>query len=100
MKAKHNNRLNNTQERNGRALVIGGSVAGLSTARVLAQHFEQVTVLERDRLPEEAAFRAGIPQAHHAHTLLPYGQMLLRKDGSLVWLINSPRRRRNRHPSR
>ena len=77
MKAKHNNRLNNTQERNGRALVIGGSVAGLSTARVLAQHFEQVTVLERDRLPEKPAFRAGIPQAHHAHTLLPYGQKLL-----------------------
>lgn len=34
------------------AVVIGGSLAGLLTARVLAEHAEKVTVVERDRLPE------------------------------------------------
>ena len=29
------------------AVVIGGSVAGLLTARALAVHFERVTILER-----------------------------------------------------
>ena len=42
-----------------RAIVIGGSLAGLWTARVLADHFEQVTILERDQLPTGAESRAG-----------------------------------------
>ena len=32
------------------AVVIGGSLAGLMTARVLAERFDAVTVLERDRI--------------------------------------------------
>jgi cation diffusion facilitator CzcD-associated flavoprotein CzcO len=32
------------------AVIIGGSLAGLVTARVLADHFDTVTVLERDHL--------------------------------------------------
>jgi len=40
------------------AVVIGGSLAGLMTARVLSDHFDAVTVLERDDLDVEvAAFR-------------------------------------------
>jgi NADPH-dependent 2,4-dienoyl-CoA reductase/sulfur reductase-like enzyme len=34
------------------AAVIGGSLAGLMTARVLADHLDTVTVLERDRIEE------------------------------------------------
>ncbi len=34
------------------AIVIGGSIAGLLVARVLADHFDRVTVVERDRFPE------------------------------------------------
>lgn len=41
------------------ALVIGGSVAGLLAGRVLADYFEQVTIVDRDRLPEQAMFRKG-----------------------------------------
>ena len=63
----------------GRAVIIGGGIAGLATARVVAEHYQEVLVLDRDRLPETPAFRAGIPQALHAHTLLPYGQMVLEK---------------------
>lgn len=60
-----------------RAVVIGSGIAGLTAARVLADHFDLVTIIDRDTLPDAPAFRAGIPQAHHAHTLLPYGQQLL-----------------------
>jgi 2-polyprenyl-6-methoxyphenol hydroxylase-like FAD-dependent oxidoreductase len=63
--------------RASQAIVIGGGIAGLSTARVLAKFFDQVTVIDRDMLPEAPAFRSGVPQAYHAHTLLPFGQMIL-----------------------
>jgi 2-polyprenyl-6-methoxyphenol hydroxylase-like FAD-dependent oxidoreductase len=59
------------------AIVVGAGIAGLATARALADWFEQVTVLERDTLPEAAAFRAGTPQARHAHGLLVGGQLAL-----------------------
>jgi 2-polyprenyl-6-methoxyphenol hydroxylase-like FAD-dependent oxidoreductase len=56
------------------AVVIGGSIAGLATARVLADHFEQVTVLERDHIAEEPAIHKSIPQGNHLHNLLLGGQ--------------------------
>jgi 2-polyprenyl-6-methoxyphenol hydroxylase-like FAD-dependent oxidoreductase len=59
------------------AVVIGSSIAGLTAARVLADHFERVTVVERDRLPEDRDFRKGIPQARHAHILLLRGSTIL-----------------------
>lgn len=61
------------------ALVIGGSMAGLFAARVLAEHFEQVTIIERDTLPTEPEFRSGVPQGRHAHALLSTGQNLAEK---------------------
>ena len=60
-----------------RAIVIGGSLAGLWTARVLADHFEQVTILERDQFPTEAASRAGVPQDKHVHVLLERGAQIM-----------------------
>ena len=59
------------------AVVIGGSIAGLTAARVLADHFSRVTIVERDHFPDDAAFRNGAPQASHAHMLLPRGLMIL-----------------------
>ncbi len=59
------------------AAVIGGSIAGLMTARVLADHFEQVVVLERDHIAEEPAVHKSIPQGNHLHALLLSGQQLL-----------------------
>lgn len=32
------------------AVVIGGSIAGLISARVLSDYFDKVTVLERDQI--------------------------------------------------
>ena len=60
-----------------RAVVIGGSVAGLMTARVLADHFESVTVLDRDLIEDRPALHRSIPQGHHYHALLLGGQRVL-----------------------
>lgn len=61
----------------GHAVVIGGSMAGLATARVLSDHFGRVTVVERDHLSDQPAFRRGVPQSHHLHALLPGGMEAL-----------------------
>ncbi|MFB7513515.1 NAD(P)/FAD-dependent oxidoreductase [Streptomyces sp. NPDC056144] len=59
------------------AVVIGGSLAGLLAARVLADHAEKVTVVERDRFPEGPEARPGVPQGRHIHALLQGGQEAL-----------------------
>lgn len=72
--------LNNGQENRtafDRAIVIGSSITGLTVARVLTDHFAQVTIIERDRLSNIPDFRRGVPQARHAHTLPLRGQAIL-----------------------
>ena len=49
-------------------------MAGLFGARVLADGFERVTLVECDPLPDEPTSRKGVPQAHHAHALLEAGR--------------------------
>ena len=77
------------------AIVVGGGMAGLFAANVLADHCEQVTVLERDEawLPRsrptdhtadthclpQAAGRPGVPQSRHVHVLLLRGVRVLRE---------------------
>jgi flavin-dependent dehydrogenase len=56
-----------------RAIVMGGSMAGLAAARVLSDHFDEVVLVERDRLGEVGAHRRGVPQSRHAHGLLVSG---------------------------
>jgi 2-polyprenyl-6-methoxyphenol hydroxylase-like FAD-dependent oxidoreductase len=52
-------------------------MAGLLAARVLADHFTDVLILDRDHFPEGPASRKGVPQARHAHLLLVKGRMIL-----------------------
>jgi len=61
----------------GRAIVIGGGIAGLLAARVLTAHFKHVVLIERDQYPHEPVFRAGIPQGRHVHVLLLRGQQII-----------------------
>ncbi len=57
----------------GQAVVIGGSIAGLLSARVLSEHFEKVLILERDPVPEGPEARKSAPQGRHIHALLEAG---------------------------
>jgi 2-polyprenyl-6-methoxyphenol hydroxylase-like FAD-dependent oxidoreductase len=56
-----------------RAVVIGAGIGGLAAAGALAQHFERVDILERDRLAASAGSRPGTPQDRHPHGLLAGG---------------------------
>ena len=61
-----------------KAVVLGGSMAGLLTGRVLADHFEQVTIIEKDQYPTDPGEkRKGIPQAHHIHIVMQQGYRIL-----------------------
>ncbi|MCL4264353.1 MAG: FAD-binding monooxygenase [Anaerolineae bacterium] len=55
------------------AIVIGGSMAGLLTARVLSDYFERVTIVERDPVQDQPEARKGQPQTRHLHGLLANG---------------------------
>lgn len=55
------------------AIVIGASMAGLLSARALADAYERVTIVERDRLPAVGEGRKAVPQGRHVHVLLPAG---------------------------
>lgn len=59
------------------AVVVGAGMAGLLTARVLADAFEAVTLIERDPLSPEHAVRDGVPQGRHAHGMLEAGRATL-----------------------
>jgi 2-polyprenyl-6-methoxyphenol hydroxylase-like FAD-dependent oxidoreductase len=69
--------LNETGQRGKTAVVIGASMAGLLAARALADHFEQVTLLERDLFPEPGENRRGVPQGKHTHVLLELGRQIM-----------------------
>ena len=56
------------------AVVIGGGIAGMLSARVLAEFFERVTVLERGDIGDPLAPRPSVPQGYHAHFLLKGGE--------------------------
>ncbi|MBO0677679.1 oxidoreductase [Mycolicibacterium sp. S2-37] len=55
------------------AVVIGGSIAGMCAARVLADEYGSVTVYERDELPDGPVNRAAVPQGRHVHLLMARG---------------------------
>ena len=59
------------------AIVIGGSMSGMLAARVLSDHFERVTIIDRDTMPETAEHRNGTPQARHLHVLLAKGLQII-----------------------
>jgi 2-polyprenyl-6-methoxyphenol hydroxylase-like FAD-dependent oxidoreductase len=79
-----------------RAVVLGASMGGLLAARVLADFFDTVTVVERDELPDGPVVRRGVPQGRHVHVLLARGAQVLDEffpgllnelvaDGAPVW---------------
>jgi 2-polyprenyl-6-methoxyphenol hydroxylase-like FAD-dependent oxidoreductase len=61
------------------AIVVGGSIAGMLSARVLADHFERVTIIDRDALPDSPEARKGAPQTAHVHVLLRRGLLIMQQ---------------------
>jgi len=59
------------------AVVIGAGMGGLLAARALSEHYDDVTVLERDALPAGYEPRKGVPQGRHTHGLLARGREVL-----------------------
>lgn len=57
-------------EGGGHAVVVGAGIAGLGSARILADVFENVTIVDRDPLPDEPIVRRGVLQTNHIHVLL------------------------------
>ena len=77
-----NTHMDHKQTRNNstsydHAIVIGGSMAGLLAARVLSDTYTRVTIIERDRLPDAATLRKGVPQARHVHQLFERGREIV-----------------------
>ena len=62
-----------------RAIVIGGSMSGMLAARVLADHFVEVVLFDRDAFPQRCENRKGVPQGQHAHALLSSGREVLER---------------------
>ncbi len=52
-------------------------MSGLLAGWVLAEHFERVTIIERDRLSPGTNVRKGVPQGQHVHALLKRGASIL-----------------------
>ncbi|MFE9773766.1 NAD(P)/FAD-dependent oxidoreductase [Streptomyces sp. NPDC005931] len=52
-----------------RAVVVGGSIAGLLAAAAVRDHVDQVEIIEAHDMPEGPQPRTGVPQAVHIHFL-------------------------------
>ncbi|MFK0266073.1 FAD-dependent oxidoreductase [Streptomyces angustmyceticus] len=61
-----------------RAVVLGGSIAGLYAARVLSDHADEVVVIEADDPGEDGTGR-GAPQRQQLHALLSMGHTHLER---------------------
>jgi 2-polyprenyl-6-methoxyphenol hydroxylase-like FAD-dependent oxidoreductase len=60
-----------------RAVVLGASVGGLLAARVLADFYDTVTVVERDVLPDDPVNRRGVPQGRMIHAVQARGSQIM-----------------------
>ena len=61
------------------AIVLGASMGGMLAARVLADFYQAVTVVERDVLSDDPTNRRGVPQGRHTHGLLASGRDILER---------------------
>jgi flavin-dependent dehydrogenase len=71
--------MDKSKSLHGHAVVVGGGIAGLLTARVLANHFKQVTVFEKDEAPTAPDYRKGTPQDRQLHIMNMRGEMVISK---------------------
>src|SRR5688572_793557 len=65
-------------EQRQHAVVLGGSIAGLFAARILSDHFQRVTIIERDPVNDQPESRKGQPQTRHLHGVLEPARRFIR----------------------
>lgn len=58
-------------------VVIGAGAAGCLTAKVLAEHFNSVVVIDRDSPPSIDVLRKSVPQGRHVHNVLFHGNQII-----------------------
>lgn len=68
-----------TNEKTKRAVIIGASMGGLLTAKILSEYFTEIVMIEKDKLPDEAVDRAGTPQGFHPHRFTPRLVLILNR---------------------
>jgi cation diffusion facilitator CzcD-associated flavoprotein CzcO len=73
----------NHPNRPEKAVVVGGSMAGLLAAAALVPHFDRITIVERDRLPAGPEFRRGVLD-------VPTPRMGLTEEPTHIWEIPEP----------
>ena len=71
------------------AVVLGGGLAGMLAASVLVKHVDEVTVVERDKLPDDPSPRSGVPQARHAHLLMSGGARAIESGDRVIVGVNA-----------
>lgn len=59
------------------AIILGGSFAGLITAKVLSRYYKHVLIIEKDSIHHYPESRKGQPHTKHLHGLLPRGLHIL-----------------------
>lgn len=59
------------------AIVLGAGIGGLLAAGALSRHFEQVLIIERDRLPITPEPRVGVPQGPQVHAVMKRGEIAI-----------------------
>lgn len=67
------------REGRGTAVVVGGSIAGIASAKALTDRFDRVIVLEKDHQHLRMEGRPGAAQGWHLHHLLTAGRHELEK---------------------
>jgi 2-polyprenyl-6-methoxyphenol hydroxylase-like FAD-dependent oxidoreductase len=67
-----------TSTTTSRCVIIGAGIAGMLAARVLADFFREVVLVEKDQLPQCPRARNGVPQNGHLHLMLARGWAGLR----------------------
>lgn len=60
-----------------RAVVLGGSIAGLFAARVLAEAYDEVVIVDRDELVGQEGPRRGRPQGRHINAMHVRGRVAM-----------------------
>ncbi|MFS0838501.1 FAD dependent oxidoreductase [Paenibacillus sp. 1P03SA] len=62
-----------------KALVIGGSIGGMLAAKVLADFYDEVLIVDKDEFPLEPADRSGTPHGYHPHRFTQRGKTVFER---------------------